>query len=112
MACTSVRAERAVAIVRRPGSGVAPDRRMTAQTSWDEVRRIRDEIQVQLHLAGMEARDRWQALQPKLVELEALLEDKGKRAGHAVAEQLGAMASSLRALRDELVDDLGIEAPR
>jgi hypothetical protein len=37
-----------------------------AKKAWDEVRRIADELKLKMHLASMEARDRWQALEPRL----------------------------------------------
>ncbi len=42
------------------------------------LRTLRDEIRVELHLAGMEAQDRWRALEPKFTEAE--------RVGHDVSE--------------------------
>ena len=44
------------------------------QKSLDELRKVRDEIRVQLHLAGMEAKSFWQQVEPKLVDLEHKLE--------------------------------------
>jgi len=44
---------------------------MTEQTpTWDEVRRIADELELKIHLAGMDARDRWRDLKPRLAEIE------------------------------------------
>jgi hypothetical protein len=42
-------------------------------STWEEVRRIADEVELQIHLAGMEARERWNALRPRLIELERQL---------------------------------------
>ena len=74
---------------------------MTEQPStWDEVRRIADELEVKIHLAGMDARDRWRALQPRLTEIEKSLSLAGQRAG----EELASVGAALRRLRDDLAN--------
>ena len=40
------------------------------RATWDELRRAADEIEIQIHLAGMEARDRWRVIQPRFEKLE------------------------------------------
>ena len=42
------------------------------------LRQLRDEIRIELHLAGMEAQDRWKALDLKF--------SKAEKAGHEVTE--------------------------
>ncbi|MCY0987282.1 hypothetical protein OV203_09120 [Nannocystis sp. ILAH1] len=42
----------------------------TLENSMQELRTLRDEIRVRLNLAGKEARDRWEQLEPKLEQLE------------------------------------------
>ena len=72
---------------------------MTTPTpTWDEVRRIGDEIQLKMHLAGMEARDRWTALQPRLADLETTIERQGKRAGQMIADELRVIGTDSSAL--------------
>ncbi len=39
------------------------------------LRQLRDEIRVELHLAGMEAQERWKGLEPKLARAEKLGHD-------------------------------------
>ena len=73
---------------------------MTNELSpWDDVRRLADELEVQIHLAGMEARDRWRALQPRIVALEQTI---AKSSGDSVKDELAAVRDSLRALRDDI----------
>ena len=38
--------------------------------TWDDVRRFTDQLELKIHLAGMDARDRWEALKPKVSALE------------------------------------------
>jgi hypothetical protein len=76
------------------------------QTTWDSVRRIVDELELKIHLARMDARDRWRSLQPRLVKLEHDLEHEGERIGKAVADELSAVGSAMRELRDEVTDEI------
>jgi hypothetical protein len=76
---------------------------MTDQPStWDEVRRIADELELKIHLAGMEARDRWRALQPRIAEIEKTLSDAGKVAGSVLERELASLGVALRRLRDDV----------
>ncbi len=39
-----------------------------------ELKKLRDEIRVKLHLAGMEVKERWKQLEPRLEEIERKVE--------------------------------------
>jgi hypothetical protein len=71
-------------------------------TTWDEVRRIADEIELKIHLAGMDARDRWRALQPRVVEIEKKISSAGNRIGAALDREVDSIGAALRRLRDEV----------
>jgi hypothetical protein len=71
-------------------------------TTWDDVRRVRDELRLKLHLAGMEAREQWDKLQPRLAEIEHSVESGAQKAGTAVSEQLSSLGSALRKLLGEI----------
>jgi hypothetical protein len=76
---------------------------MTEQAStWDEVRRIADELELKIHLAGMDARDRWRDLKPRLAEIEKSIASAGKRAGDVVERELASVGAALRRLRDDI----------
>ena len=74
----------------------------THTATWDEVRQIADELELKIHLAGMDARDRWQALRPRLAELEHTLARSGKTAGKVVKRELSTVGAALRKLRDDV----------
>ena len=80
-----------------------------APPNWNDVRQIADELELKIHLAGMEARDRWGELKPRLVELEATIDRAGKRVGTAITDQLASLGSALRKLRDDIS---GVNGPR
>jgi hypothetical protein len=75
---------------------------MSETSTWDEVQRIADEIELKVHLAGMEARDRWRALQPRLEQLERKIVQVSDRAEKAVEEELATIGTALRKLREDL----------
>lgn len=73
--------------------------------TWDDVRQIADQLELEAHLAGMEARDRWEKLRPRLAALKQTIEHEGAQAGKALGEQLTAIGKALRALLDQVRDD-------
>lgn len=72
------------------------------QAQWDHLRRLADELELKIHLAGMEARDRWTALQPRLRELESSIAAAGKRASDAIDKEITSIGDALGRLRDEI----------
>jgi CBS domain-containing protein len=66
----------------------------------DELRRIRDELRVQARLGRAEMRDRWEALERSLDELEG----KAKRASRAAEPTLRELERDVRKLATELRD--------
>lgn len=69
---------------------------------WDEVRRIEEELELKIHLATMDARDRWHALQPRLVRLEQAIVHAGEHAGDEITQELSDLRAALRRLREEV----------
>jgi hypothetical protein len=80
------------------------DKQPEWRVDWDGVRRIADELELEIHLAGMEARDRWRALQPRIVEFEHRLAREGARASEVVTQELSAIGAALKRLRDDLAE--------
>jgi hypothetical protein len=74
-----------------------------ATPSWNDLHRITDELQLKLHLAQMDARDRWRDLQPQLAEIEHKLADAGGTASGAMAHELSELGAGLRQLSGDLV---------
>jgi len=52
----------------------------------DHLRTLRDEVRVRLHLAGMEARDEWNKLEPHLFEVEQAAHEASETSRRAVAD--------------------------
>ncbi len=77
-----------------PSSGTT-----NSHTGWDDLRRAADQLELELHLGGMEARERWRLLKPRLERLERMIAKAGADAGHAIAKEISALAEALRDLR-------------
>jgi len=75
---------------------------MSTLSTWDDVKRLAQELEVKIHLAGMEARDRWRTLQPRLSELEKTLTEGGQKAGEVIDKEVAAIGAALRRLKDDL----------
>lgn len=74
----------------------------TSDTQWSELRRIADELELKIHLASMDARDRWASLKPRLTRIERMLERTGERAAKVVQDEVQAIEQALRELRADL----------
>lgn len=74
----------------------------TKTPTWNDVRRIADELKLKVHLAGMEARQKWDELQPSLLEAEKEL----ARGGTIVAAKLNQLGATLKEIGDDFVDRL------
>jgi hypothetical protein len=66
----------------------------------DDLRRMRDELRVQAHLGRAEVRERWEALERSLEELDS----KAKRASHAAEPALRQLEQDVRRLATDLRD--------
>jgi hypothetical protein len=69
---------------------------------WDDLKQTADDIELQIHLAGMDARERWEALKPQLVALGKTIAKEGDRAGQVVTQQMNELGAALRRLRDDI----------
>ncbi|HUS27670.1 MAG TPA: hypothetical protein VMZ53_04155 [Kofleriaceae bacterium] len=70
---------------------------------WDDIKRMAQELEVQMHLAEMEARERWTALKPRIGELQKDMSDTGKKVNEVVEKELSSVGAALRKLRDDIV---------
>lgn len=74
--------------------------RRELNTTLDELRTLRDEIRVQLHLAGMEAKDKWNRdLEPRLYSME---KDVQRDVSDATKSALHELSVSMKRFRDSL----------
>ena len=71
-------------------------------STWEEVRRAADELELQIHLASMNARDRWSAIEPRLSKIEKALVASKRRVTRALAQEISSIRTLLRKLREDL----------
>jgi len=74
-----------------------------ARQMVEELQRARDEIRVQLHLAGMEVRDTFERLEPKLVRFEARAHELGDEPVHELEESFKHLRSAFHKLREQII---------
>jgi hypothetical protein len=67
-----------------------------------DLEQMRDEIRVKLHLAGMDAKDSWRDLEPKLDKLEADVATGGENIADATLAFAQDLKQAFRKLRDRL----------
>ncbi len=70
---------------------------------WEEIRRISDELEVKLEKASVEAKDRWQALKPRVKDLHAKMDEKATQASDRVVEELNNVGTLIKELRDDVL---------
>jgi ElaB/YqjD/DUF883 family membrane-anchored ribosome-binding protein len=68
----------------------------------NDLRRAADEIKVKLHLAGMDAKDAWEEIQPRIADFERRFDAKAdevgdelKALGHDIKQRLANIKSKL-----------------
>lgn len=54
----------------------------------DELGRLRDEIRIQVHLGGLDAKKAWDELEPKIAEADRLAENASEETFHAALDML------------------------
>lgn len=68
----------------------------------DDVRRMADEVRLQIHLGSMEARDLWSRLEPKLAQFEADSARIANEVGDDVTRGVGQLGEELERGLDKL----------
>jgi hypothetical protein len=85
---------------------MSTDPNKPAAPSWDDVRRLADELRLKVHLAGMEFKERWKELEPQVHALERKLEHKGAEVEAMIAAQGDAVAAALGKMLEEVRESL------
>ena len=80
----------------RPMTANTPQRHRPSYLAG-RLERLRDEIRLDAHLAGMDARDRWREIEPRLLQAERLAEHLARISFSAV----GQIAAEVRRYRDQ-----------
>lgn len=81
----------------------AKQRRSTPGYIGQRLEQLRDEVKLDLHLARMDARDRWHEIEPQLFHAERLAEHITEISFRA----LGQIAAEVKRFQDDLKHDHG-----
>ena len=73
------------------------------QETRDDLRRAADEIKVKLHLAGMDAKDAWDEIQPRIADFEQRFDAKADEVG----EELKALGQEIKQRLANIKSKLG-----
>lgn len=84
--------------------------RKELKTAWSEIQRLADEVRLQVHLGGMDAKDRWKALEPRIRDFERKTAQATDDAGKGLEEIAKALAVDLEILRDRVGASGAIDA--
>jgi len=79
-------------------SHVAADMKAEIDKTLDQMRTLRDEVRLKVHLAGMDAEDEWRKLEPQLHAAEKIAEDvtdATKKTLTEAYERLSKLAASM-----------------
>lgn len=58
----------------------------------DDLKQAADEIKLKMHLAGMDAKDAWEEIQPRLADFERRFDEKADE----VSDELKALGSDIK----------------
>lgn len=78
----------------------------TLKKTMQELATLRDEIRLNLHLAGMDARSEWDKLQPKLRDLEMRVEQGGGKTAKLAREVRSALEELRELVQEPRVSEL------
>ena len=73
------------------------------QETRDDLKRTADEIKVKLHLAGMDAKDAWDEIQPRIADFEQRFDTKADEVG----EELKALGQEIKQRLANIKSKLG-----
>jgi len=73
------------------------------QETRDDLKRTADEIKVKLHLAGMDAKDAWDEIQPRIADFEQRFDAKADEVG----EELKALGQEIKQRLANIKSKLG-----
>lgn len=84
------------------------DPKNTLESGMQDLRTMRDEIRVKLHLAGQDARDAWEnRLEPQLESLERKVKNAAAGAMDSLRGELDRARDAFREYRDRLTSNTG-----
>ena len=71
----------------------------------DDLKRMRDELRVRLHLAGLDVRDRWNELEPRIGNAEKFAHEVNETSRRKLSELRDGLRDLLERVRRESGDE-------
>lgn len=68
----------------------------------DDIRHMADELRLKVHLAGMEAKDAWRKLEPRISDFE----HRAERAAQDASSEIRAIGRDLKASMNRIRDSI------
>ena len=72
------------------------------QKMLEDVKKLRDELKVKVHLASMDVKDTWKKLEPRVEELQKQARDAGKKAADDVKASAAKLRESFESLKKKI----------
>ncbi len=72
------------------------------QEMLDDIKKLRDELKVKVHLASLDVKDAWKKLEPRVDELQRQALDAGKKAADDVKASAVKLKESFESLRKKI----------
>ena len=70
----------------------------------DDLKSLRDEIRLNIHLAGMDTKKAWDKLEKQIGDADRRAEAAGRKASHEIGESIRKLRGAVKAFRDRLQD--------
>ena len=70
-------------------------------STWNDIKKLADQVELKIHLGTLEAHDKWRALRPRIDRLEKSLHKAGSKVADTIEREMEDVRVALRALRDE-----------
>jgi hypothetical protein len=81
---------------------MAKESHSTKRELLDDLRTARDTVRVQAHLFSLDAKERWQELEGKLLNAEAKLEHAGDSVGENISKTVEELVRAVKEALEEL----------
>lgn len=86
----------------KPTPTTEPDDEQAVSPLRDDLQRIADDIRLQLHLGGMEAKDAWSRLEPRLSHFDRQASEVTSEVARGLKEVGQELRADLQKLKDSL----------
>ena len=84
------------------GAAAASNQSMSDNKTLDELKKLRDEVRVKVHLGEMEVKEWWANVEPQLLSLEESLSKEAGKAAESAEVLVDELGKAYQRMRDRL----------